>query len=89
MGRAKHNQGLSAKGLPILVNVQTAELHSYWERETSHVVLVIGFEDEKDILLDPAFDNAPKRISVDESMLAWSEQYQRYGVIGLEEVDSG
>ena len=73
-------------GVPILVNVQTGELRSYWEREASHVVLVLGIDETESIIHDPAFNDAPKHISIGEFMLAWDEQYQRYGVIALDDI---
>lgn len=48
-------------GLPVLVNVNTKEL-TYWNGEASHVVAVIGLENDIVIVNDPAFDDAPKRI---------------------------
>ena len=74
-------------GLPILVNVNTKELTSYWTRETSHVVTVIGLDEEAVSVNDPAFDQAPQRIPIQEFLLAWDEQYQRYAVIGLEQFE--
>ncbi len=73
-------------GLPVLVNVNTKEL-TYWDREASHVVAVIGLENDVVIVNDPAFDDAPKRIPHGEFLLAWDEQYQRYGVIGLDQLE--
>lgn len=74
-------------GLPVLVNVQTGELKSYWKREASHVVLVVGLDETEIIIHDPAFDDPAKRIAVDEFMLAWDEQYQRYGIIALDDIE--
>ena len=73
-------------GLPILVNVNTKEL-PYWDREASHVVVIIGMEADFIVLHDPAFDEAPKRLSLQEFLLAWDEQYQQYGVIGLNQIE--
>ena len=46
-------------GLPILANVNTGELTSYWTDETSHVVLIIGLDENWVHVNDPAFDDAP------------------------------
>ncbi|MBV7326667.1 hypothetical protein KFU94_00105 [Chloroflexi bacterium TSY] len=69
------------------MNVNTRELTSYWTEETSHVVTVIGLDDEMVVVNDPAFDDAPKHIPQGEFLLAWDEQYQRYGVIGLDQME--
>lgn len=73
-------------GLPVLVNVNTSEL-PYWNQETSHVVVVIGLEDDDIVVHDPFFDENPKRVPLKEFMLAWDDQYQRYGVIALDQTE--
>ena len=73
-------------GLPILVNVNTKEL-PYWDREASHVVVIIGLEADFIVVHDPAFDEVPQRLPLQEFLLAWDEQYQQYGVIGLDQIE--
>lgn len=73
-------------GLPILVSVDTKEL-AYWNREASHVMVVIGLEDNFIIVNDPAFSEAPKEIPLGDFLLAWDEQYQRYGAVGLDLIE--
>ena len=75
-----------ATGLPILANVNTKEL-PYWNREASHVVLIIGLEADTIVVHDPAFDEMPKYIALQEFLLAWDEQYQQYSVIGLVQIE--
>ena len=70
-------------GLPVIVSVNTQML-SYWDyQEMIHAVVVIGIEGEIIYLNDPAFEDAPKAISLAEFNLAWYEERNLYGVIGL------
>ncbi|MCB0080235.1 MAG: C39 family peptidase [Caldilineaceae bacterium] len=73
-------------GLPIIANVNTKEL-PYWDREANHVIVIIGIEGDTIFLNDPAFDEAPQRVPLAEFLLAWDEQYQQYGVIGLDQIE--
>lgn len=61
------------QNLPVILFVHTAELRSYWQRDTQHAVLCVGYGDNYVYLNDPAFKDAPKRIIWDELMLAWLE----------------
>lgn len=56
---------------------------SYWTVASFHAVVVIGLDDERVYVNDPYFTDAPKAISRDEFILAWSEQDYWYGVIRL------
>jgi ABC-type bacteriocin/lantibiotic exporter with double-glycine peptidase domain len=70
-------------GLPIIVSVNT-QLFTYWNnQETIHAVVVIGIEEDKIYVNDPAFEDAPKEISLTEFGAAWFEEKELYAVIGL------
>jgi len=73
-------------GLPPLVAVNTDAL-PYWEEDTDHAVVIVGFDDTHIYLNDPAFDMAPQTVSRSEFMLAWLEQDCRCGVISLQPLD--
>jgi len=70
------------RGLPPIVFVKTSEL-SYWNESTNHALVISGMDEERVYLLDPAFEDAPKRVSIAEFELAWLEMDQFYAVIGL------
>ena len=45
--------------------------------------MVIGIEEDKIYVNDPAFEDAPKEISLTEFGAAWFEEKELYAVIGL------
>src|SRR5690349_6037455 len=51
--------------LPPIVFVNTAQL-DYWDDSTSHAVVVVGIEDDRIYVNDPAFADAPRAIAIDE-----------------------
>ncbi|MBI4670212.1 MAG: hypothetical protein HY741_00910 [Chloroflexi bacterium] len=69
-----------ARALPPIAFVDTNEL-SYWNAASYHAVVVIGIEGNRIFINDPAFADAPKKISVDEFMLAWIGLEQFYALI--------
>lgn len=67
-------------GRPLIIFVRTGEL-SYWQTDTQHAVVIVGY-DGRDILLnDPAFEDGPQRASIDEVMLAWDEMDNFYATL--------
>ncbi|MBI4670216.1 MAG: C39 family peptidase [Chloroflexi bacterium] len=72
------------RGVPPIAFVKTAEL-SYWDEANNHAVVIIGIEGRQVFVNDPAFADAPKRIWVDEFMLAWMDMDQFYGLIEKED----
>ena len=58
---------------PVIVFVKTGDL-LYWPDNTSHAIVVVGYDEEYVFLNDPMFADAPKRSGWNEFMLAWSEQ---------------
>lgn len=70
-------------GLPVIVSVNTKML-SYWNhQETIHALVVIGIDEEHVYVNDPAIEESPKPIAIAEFELAWFEEKELYGVIGL------
>jgi ABC-type bacteriocin/lantibiotic exporter with double-glycine peptidase domain len=67
-------------GVPCLVFVRTGEL-PYWTEDTSHVLVAIGIDESCIYVNDPAFDEAPQGIPLDDFLLAWSEFDHRCAVV--------
>jgi ABC-type bacteriocin/lantibiotic exporter with double-glycine peptidase domain len=61
------------QGLPSILFVRTNQLTTYWQADVRHALLVVGYDETHFYLNDPAFSDAPKRVPVDEVMLAWLE----------------
>lgn len=59
-------------GLPVIVRVWTTML-GYWDVTTSHVVVVVGFDDNSVFINDPAFPTAPHLVVWDAFLAAWAE----------------
>ena len=45
----------------------------YWTVDTSHVVVIVGFDDTRVVVNDPAFDQAPMVVSQISFLAAWTE----------------
>jgi ABC-type bacteriocin/lantibiotic exporter with double-glycine peptidase domain len=61
-----------ADGQPVIVRVWTVML-DYWDSDTSHVVVVVGYDESMVIINDPAFTTAPQMVSWDAFLAAWAE----------------
>jgi ABC-type bacteriocin/lantibiotic exporter with double-glycine peptidase domain len=68
------------KSQPLIVFLRTGEL-SYWHGDTSHAVVVIGYDDEKIYLNDPAFASAPAEATWGEFLLAWDHHDDYFALI--------
>lgn len=68
--------------IPPIIFVRTHQL-SYWQEDTQHALLLVGYDDTNLFINDPAFPDAPKQINVDELMLAWDEFDSTYATITL------
>ena len=68
------------RNLPPIAFFFTGNL-SYWQDDTSHAAVVVGYDDDTILLNDPQFDDAPKRIDWSEFMLAWGEQDYLYALV--------
>lgn len=65
---------------PCIAFVNTAEL-PYWTEATGHAVVVVGIDDDNLYLNDPAFHDAPKKVSQGDFLLAWLEADEYYALI--------
>jgi ABC-type bacteriocin/lantibiotic exporter with double-glycine peptidase domain len=65
---------------PCIVLVRTDQL-PHWAYATDHAVLVVGFDEHAVYVNDPAFEQAPQRVSRADFELAWLEFDYRYAVI--------
>ena len=63
---------LLSEGIPLIVRIWTAML-DYWHVTTSHVVVVVGYDDTCVFLNDPAFATAPQPVLWDAFLAAWAE----------------
>lgn len=79
-GSLDEAQSWLAMGLPCILFVRTGEL-SYWEYDTPHAVVLIGIDDAEAVVLDPAHERFPIRITLAELMLAWSELGYTFAVV--------
>ena len=59
-------------GSPVVIRVWTMML-DYWDVETSHVVVVVGYDEEMVFINDPAFPHTPQQVSWDGLLAAWAE----------------
>lgn len=60
------------QGIPVITRVWTGML-TYWTEASFHVLVVVGFDDEKVYLNDPAFADAPQVALWDSFLAAWAE----------------
>ena len=65
---------------PVIVLVSSIFL-DYWQIDTAHAVVVVGYDDDWLFLNDPAFTDAPQTASVDGFLAAWGEFDYLAGVI--------
>ena len=79
-GSANKLRSLLSKGIPCIIFLWTGNL-SYWQRDTPHAVVVIGLTEDMVLLNDPAFQEAPIRVSLGEFLLAWCEFEYRYATL--------
>jgi len=70
------------RGEPCIVFLRTGEL-PYWTEDTGHAVVIVGMDADSVYVNDPAFDQAPQRVSHDELLLAWLDFDYDYAVITL------
>jgi ABC-type bacteriocin/lantibiotic exporter with double-glycine peptidase domain len=79
-GNQNQVQRLIEQGLPIIAFLFTGDL-SYWQVNTSHAVVIVGFDQTYCYLHDPAFVSAPQLVQWDEFLLAWGEMDYAYAII--------
>jgi ABC-type bacteriocin/lantibiotic exporter with double-glycine peptidase domain len=57
----------------------------YWQANTQHAVVVIGYDDNHFLINDPAFKQAPQHVAFDTLMLAWDGMDYAYALIRSQE----
>lgn len=75
----KDLESILEAGTPVIVRAWTTML-GYWDVTTSHVVVVVGYDDSFVFINDPAFSNAPQQVVCDAFLAAWAE-YDETAVI--------
>lgn len=68
------------QGQPLIVFVRTNEL-PYWDYETDHAIVVIGFDESNVFANDPHFVDAPMTIPRGDFELAWLERDYYYATV--------
>jgi len=61
---------LSLKKIPVIVSVDTAPF-PHWEEAASHVVLVMGYDEENVIINEPFFNEGEIKIPIANFLTAW------------------
>ena len=67
-------------GTPCIVHLWTGHL-SYWSSEYMHAVVVVRIGEQTVYINDPASDDSPKQVSIDEFSRAWFSSSQLLIVI--------
>ena len=68
------------RSLPCIIFLKTEAL-PYWKIEDSHAVVLVGMAPETVYVNDPAFDQSPQPVPLQNFLLAWSEFDYEYAVI--------
>jgi hypothetical protein len=76
-------QALLAQKIPVIAMIQAGELAQWRGEAFQHAIVVIGCDEARVWLLDPATTSDSMVTSIDEFMLAWSEMDYRYATISL------
>ena len=59
-------------GNPVIARVWTAML-DYWQQATSHVIVIVGYDEARVIVNDPALPNHGHPVAWDGFLAAWAE----------------
>jgi ABC-type bacteriocin/lantibiotic exporter with double-glycine peptidase domain len=65
-------ESLLNDGIPVIARVWTVML-DYWPVETSHVVLVVGYDEHNAFINDPAYAGEGHSVTWDAFLAAWAE----------------
>jgi uncharacterized protein YvpB len=68
------------KNRPVIVFLRTGDL-PYWQDDTQHAVVFIGYDKAHCYTYDPAFAVAPQQVEWNTFLLAWSEMDYAYAII--------
>jgi ABC-type bacteriocin/lantibiotic exporter with double-glycine peptidase domain len=72
-------EAIDQQNLPI-VFLRTQPL-PYWQADTQHAVVVVGYDDASFWINDPAFKQAPQAVTVASFLLAWDGMDYAYAII--------
>jgi ABC-type bacteriocin/lantibiotic exporter with double-glycine peptidase domain len=53
----------------------------YWQADTQHAVVVVGYDNDHFLVNDPAFKQAPQSVTVAALLLAWDSMDYAYTII--------
>lgn len=65
-------EALLEEGIPVIARLWTVML-DYWPVETSHVALIVGYDEKTVLLNDPAFAEQARAVDWDAFLAAWAE----------------
>ena len=82
VGNETHIEQALNHNLPVISFLLTGDLH-YWQDNTSHAVVIVGYDDTDFYLNDPSFAIAPQRVQRNEFLLAWGEMDYAYATITI------
>ena len=68
------------QNLPTIAFLFTGEL-PYWQENTPHAVVVVGFDETNCFVNDPAFHDAPQVVPWGDFWLAWGEMDYTYAEV--------
>jgi predicted double-glycine peptidase len=60
------------RNTPVITRVWTGFL-SHWNQATSHVAVIIGYDERQVLINDPGMAYAPVAVDWDEYLMAWAE----------------
>ncbi len=69
------------RNIPVIACVEAGELPHWQGVRAQHAVLVVGLDEQKVSLHDPALEQGPISVPLGDFMLAWDEMENRYAVI--------
>lgn len=73
-------RSLLDNGYPVIVFVRTGDL-PYWDYETNHAIVVVGYDENHIYVNDPDRLDAPIAVPTGDFELAWLERDYAYAVI--------
>jgi hypothetical protein len=68
------------QGVAPIVFMMTTGL-PYWQTETQHALVIVGYDNQNVYMNDPAFADAPKTVSLNGFMIGWIEFDSWYALI--------
>ena len=75
-------ENMLAHGQPVIVFVRANEL-PYWDHNSDHALVVVGYDENNIYVNDPYFPDAPLTVPKGDFELAWIERDYYYALITL------